>query len=55
VLRELYLQGVGPEDHPDGKGEHIHPPLPIWANREARLVCVWDHERRIPWQLGKVG
>jgi phage terminase large subunit-like protein len=44
LLRELYLQGVGPEEHPDGKGERLHPELPVYGNRDARLFVYWD-----PW------
>src|SRR5262249_28769612 len=50
LLRDLYVQGVGPEEHPDGKGEKIHPTLPLYVNREARLLTYWDHEPRMPWQ-----
>jgi phage terminase large subunit-like protein len=50
LLRELYLTGVGPEEHPDGRGERIHPTLPLYRNRETRLLCYWDHEARAPWQ-----
>ena len=37
LLWRLYLQGVGPEEHPDGRGRRIHDALPIYANPEARL------------------
>ena len=50
LLRELYLQGVGPEEHREGKGERVHPTLPVYVNREARLFVYWDHEGRLPWQ-----
>lgn len=50
LLRELYLLGVGPDEHPEGKGERLHPTLPIYGNREARLFAYWDHEPRMPWQ-----
>ena len=50
VLRDLYKQGVGPEEHPEGQGERLHPTLPIFGNREARLLVYWDHEPRMPWQ-----
>lgn len=50
LLGDLYKQGVGKEEHPDGQGERIHPDLPIYANREARLFVYWDHEARMPWQ-----
>jgi phage terminase large subunit-like protein len=50
LLRGLYLLGVGTDEHPEGKGERLHPTLPIYANREARVFCYWDHEPRMPWQ-----
>jgi hypothetical protein len=50
LLFSLYKLGVGPDEHPDGQGERLHPTLPIYANRAARLFCYWDHEPRMPWQ-----
>jgi len=50
LLWRLYLAGVGKDEHPDGQGERIHPDLPIYANKEARLFIYWDHEPRMPWQ-----
>jgi phage terminase large subunit-like protein len=50
TLRSIYLQGVGPEEHPDGKGVKIHPDLPLYFNAEARLLVYWDHVGRLPWQ-----
>ena len=50
LLWDLYLLGVGKEEHPDGQGERIHPELPIYANKEASLLVYWDHEPRMPWQ-----
>jgi len=50
LLRDLYLQGVGKEEHPEGQGKLIHPTLPIYANKEASLLVYWDHEPRMPWQ-----
>jgi hypothetical protein len=50
LLWDLYKQSVGPEEHPDGQGVRIHPTLPIYANKEARVFCYWDHEARLPWQ-----
>ena len=50
LLWELYLQGVGPEEHPDGQGVKIHPALPIYYNERARLLVYWDHsQERLPW------
>jgi phage terminase large subunit-like protein len=50
LLEGLYKAVVAPEEHPEGKGKRIHPTLPIYANREARIVAYWDHEPRMPWQ-----
>jgi phage terminase large subunit-like protein len=50
LLRGLYLQGVDKDEHPDGQGERIHDTLPVYANREARLFCYWEHSPRLPWQ-----
>jgi hypothetical protein len=50
LLMNLYKQGVGTDEHPDGQGERIHPDLPIYVNREARIFAYWDHEPRMPWQ-----
>lgn len=50
LLRELYLLGVDPNEHPEGKAERLHPILPIYGNHEARIFCYWDHEPRMPWQ-----
>jgi len=50
LLHGLYLQGVGPEEHPAGGGLKIHPDLPLYLNREARVLAYWDHTPRMPWQ-----
>lgn len=51
LLAELYRQGVGMEEHPQGQGERVHPELPCYVNRDARIFCYWDHDqRRFPWQ-----
>jgi phage terminase large subunit-like protein len=50
LLFGLYQLGVGPDEHPDGQGERLHPDLPVYANRAARLFMYWDHEPRMPWQ-----
>jgi len=50
LLWELYVQGVGPEEHPDGLGVKIHASLPIYYNERARLLAYWDHsQERLPW------
>lgn len=50
LLEEEYKRGVDKEEHPEGQGERIHPTLPVYCNREARLFVYWDHEPRMPWQ-----
>jgi hypothetical protein len=50
LLMDLYKKAVGKDEHPDGQGERIHPDLPVYVNREARIFCYWDHEPRMPWQ-----
>jgi hypothetical protein len=50
LLMNLYKQAVGKDEHPDGQGERIHPDLPIYVNREARIFAYRDHEPRMPWQ-----
>jgi phage terminase large subunit-like protein len=50
LLWELYKLGVSPDEHPDGRGERLDRDLPLFANREARLLAYWDHEPRMPWQ-----
>jgi hypothetical protein len=50
LLWDLYRQAVATNEHPEGQGERLHPTLPIFANREARLFAYWDHEPRMPWQ-----
>ncbi len=49
LLWDLYRMGVDNAEHSDGQGERLHPDLPIYANREARLFIYWDHEARMPW------
>jgi len=50
LLHALYLQGVGPEEHPAGQGERLLADLPLYLNRAARLLVYWDHAPRMPWQ-----
>ena len=47
LLMDLYKKGVGKDEHPEGQGERIHPDLPIYVNREARIFAYWDHEARM--------
>ncbi len=50
LLWELYLAGVGTDEHPNGKGHKIAglEDLPCYSN--GRLFVYWDHECRMPWQ-----
>jgi hypothetical protein len=50
LLWDLYRQVVSKDEHPEGQGERIHPDLPVYANRAARLFAYWDHEPRMAWQ-----
>jgi hypothetical protein len=50
LLWDLYKQVVSKDEHPEGQGERIHPDLPVYVNREARMFAYWDHEPRMPWQ-----
>jgi phage terminase large subunit-like protein len=50
VLENLYEQTVvDGECHPDFLD------LPVYINKPARIFCYWDHEPRMPWQLGELG
>ena len=53
LLWDLYLKGVGKDEHPDGQGQPIPglDDLPCWSN--GRLFIYWDHENRLPWQDAK--
>jgi phage terminase large subunit-like protein len=50
LLWDLYLAGVGTDEHPNGKGKRVKglEDLPCWSN--GRLFVCWDHEPRMPWQ-----
>jgi phage terminase large subunit-like protein len=50
LLWRLYVEGVGPEEHPDGKGTRVHAELPIYVNRETRMFTYWSHVPRMEWQ-----
>jgi phage terminase large subunit-like protein len=43
LLMDLYKQAVI-------EGERIHPELPLYVNRPARIFAYWDSEPRMPWQ-----
>lgn len=50
LLWDMYLQGVGTEEHEKGQGKPIPElaDLPCWSN--GQLFTFWDHEPRMPWQ-----
>jgi hypothetical protein len=50
LLWDLYLQAVDRDEHKNGKGERLHPELPIYGNRDARIFAYWDHQPRFGWQ-----
>jgi phage terminase large subunit-like protein len=50
LLWDLYKQVMSKDEHPEGQGERLHPELPIFGNREARIFAYWDHEPSMPWQ-----
>src|SRR5262249_20569050 len=50
LLWNLYLQGVGQQEHNDGQSKRIHKTLPIYLNRPSKILCYWDHLPRLPWQ-----
>ena len=50
LLWDLYVSGVGPDEHPQGQAERIHSELPIYLNSESGTLTYWDHEPRAPWQ-----
>lgn len=57
LLWELYLQGVGDTEHPDGKGKPV-PELADITDSMGNPVCFsngglfvyWNHEPTMPWQ-----
>lgn len=53
LLFSLYKLAVGPDEHPEGQGERLHPDLPLYGNRAARVFAYWDHEPRMPWQTAE--
>lgn len=50
LLWDMYLSGVGPEEHREGRGDPIKglEDLPVYVN--GRQFTYWDHEARMPWQ-----
>ncbi len=50
LLWDLYLKGVGAEEHQQGKGETIKglEDYPCWKNGE--IFTYWCHEPTMPWQ-----
>jgi hypothetical protein len=50
LLWELYLQGVGQDEHDKGRGEPVPGLEDLPCYRNGRLFVYWDHEGRMPWQ-----
>jgi len=50
LLKEIYLKGVGTEEHDEGQGMPVPglEDLPCYSNGD--LFVYWDHEPRMPWQ-----
>lgn len=50
LLWDLYINGVGKEEHDDGRGKPIQELLyyPIWEN--GRQLTYWNHDPTLPWQ-----
>ncbi len=50
LLWQLYIEGVGREEHDHGRGEKIPglEDLPCWRN--GRLFTYWNHVPTMPWQ-----
>ena len=49
LLSDIYMQGVGPDEHPNGKGERLLDDLPVFVNRDASVFLYWDHSARLDW------
>ena len=51
LLWDLYLNGVGRDEHEDGRGKLIYDMLdvPVWEN--GRQLTYWNHEPLLPWQV----
>lgn len=47
LLWDLYLKGVGPDEHKKGQGTRLFTDLPVWTN--GPIFCYWDHEARMSW------
>jgi hypothetical protein len=50
LLWNLYLKGVGNDEHKDGEAKRIHKTLPVYLNQAAKILCYWDHVPRLQWQ-----
>lgn len=50
LLWDMYLRGVGSDEHPDGRGETIPEleDLPCW--KAGKQFTYWTHEHIMPWQ-----
>jgi hypothetical protein len=54
LLMDIYKKAVDKDEHPEGQAVRIHPTLPIYENKEARIFCYWDHSARLPWQTDDI-
>lgn len=48
LLMDLYEKAVDRDEHPEGQAVRIHPTLPIYENREARIFCYWTTRHVYP-------
>ena len=50
LLWDLYVSGVGKDEHEDGKGKRVPElsDLPVWIN--GRQITFWSHEPIAEWQ-----
>lgn len=50
LLWDLYLQGVGKDEHDDGRGKLINSmiDIPVWEN--GKQFTFWNHDPIMPWQ-----
>jgi phage terminase large subunit-like protein len=51
LLHDLYLKGVGKEEHLKGKGAKFWADLPVYTN--GPMFVYWDHTPRMSWHSKK--
>lgn len=47
LLWDLYLKGVGKDEHKKGQAKRLFEDLPVWTN--GPVFCYWDHIARMSW------